>query len=133
MYAIVLFTYNDRIDDEFIERFFVPCPKVEAICRFQDGALVTFKAPLDELEHELKVFLEPSGLFRAAWGKIVQHLSWPGLPELEDLLETNLLRKSNAQKETPCGSDCLTCPQYRSHCRGCPITPYYLGEAFKLG
>ncbi|HAH97625.1 MAG TPA: hypothetical protein DHD79_04480 [Firmicutes bacterium] len=133
MYAVVLFTYNDQIDSEFIERFFVPCPKVVAICRFEDGALVTFKAPLDELEPELQVFLEPNGLFKATWGKILQHLSPPELPELEDLFETNRLRKSKAQKESPCGSNCPTCPQYRSHCRGCPVTPYYLGEDFIIG
>ena len=130
MYAVVLFTYNDQIDSEFIERFFVPCPKVVAICRFEGGALVTFKAPLDELEPELQVFLEPNGLFKATWGKILQHLS---PPELEDLFETNRLRKSKAQKESPCGSNCPTCPQYRSHCRGCPVTPYYLGEDFIIG
>lgn len=130
MYAIVVFPYNEKVDEEFIVRFFEPCPKVGAIGRFIGGTLVVFKAPLDELEQELQIFLEPGGMFEASWGEIVKHLD---PPEWEAALEARLSRNCEARENPPCGSNCAHCPQYRRHCRGCPVTPLYLGDSFPLG
>ena len=129
LYASVVFTFNEQIDAEFVARFFEPCPKVAAVSYFEGGALVTFKSPQDELELELRTFLEPNGMFRATWGKTLTHID---PPELEQMYAANCHKKSTSQEQTPCGSNCLKCPQYRGRCRGCPVTPFYLGDDFAL-
>ncbi|MGE5579713.1 MAG: hypothetical protein ACM3WU_06650 [Bacillota bacterium] len=30
--------------------------------------------------------------------------------------------------DVPCRSDCPECPQYRTRCKGCPASRYYIGE-----
>lgn len=130
MYAIVRFPYNHRIDEGFITRYFEPCPKVGGICRTRSGAVVIFQGQADGLARELEVFLEPGGLFEASWGELIETLE---PVEWQEAIDGRIAASSLQVRETPpCGSNCQTCPQYRSNCRGCPVTPLYLGDEYPL-
>lgn len=131
MYAIVRFPYNDKIDEAFITRFFDPCPKVGGIFRSKKGAVVIFQGPADELERELEVFLLPGGLFEASWGELANAIE-PA--EWQDAIDGRISRLSQKLcEDPPCGSKCPACPQYRRNCRGCPVTPHFLGNNHPLG
>lgn len=131
MYAIVCFAHNDRIDRSFVEEYFRPCPKVGGFCHLPDGSsVVVFSWHEDELAKEMQVFLATDGPFGATWGSLTEELS----PEWKQAVDARTAAMLAVTSDMPpCGSKCQTCPQYRKICRGCPVTPAYLGDEFQLG